>query len=119
MLLRESSKKENLDLNLVAVTADGGEVGLQNENELFAVAEAVFDGDEDQMGQVRSEVEAVLGPQALVDAIGVAAAFNGITKIANATGLPLDSTTNDRTVEIRQLTGIDNYSEQSKVQQFG
>lgn len=54
----------------------------------------------------------------LVDAIAVASGFNGITKIANATGLPLDKGTEKSTVEMRAETGIDDFAEAAKAAQF-
>ena len=51
-----------------------------------------------------------------MDAIGVAAGFNGITKIANATGLPLDAETETNTVGMRQQTRIDEFGDAHKSQ---
>ncbi len=118
MLLRESGKRADRILDLNVVTGAKGEVGVKHESELLAVSEAVFKGDRQELARIRDLVEPVIGAQALADAIGVASAFNGITKIANATGLPLDDTTVGKTVEMRKETGIDDYTEQHKVALF-
>ena len=75
----------------------------------------MYEADRSELSKVRQQVEPILGAQGLADAIGVAAAFNGITRIANATGLPLDHATSINTIEMRQMTGIDDYCEQHKV----
>jgi len=61
----------------------------------------------------------VLELKKLVDAIGIASGFNGITNMANATGIPLDARTEEVTVSLRQQTGIDDYSENHKSSIFG
>ena len=118
MLLRESSILSNQSLNLGVATGAAGEVGIDHEKELLLVAEAVYLGDPIALTGMREAVQPVLGIQGLVDAITIAAGFNGITKIANATGLPLDRATVDRTQEMRSETGIDDYSEASKSSMF-
>ena len=50
-----------------------------------------------------------MGAQETTDALVVAAAFNGITRVADATGIPLDETTATTTVELRASTGIDSF----------
>jgi len=118
MLLRESGKRANQALNLPVVTGAQGLLGLDHEAELMAVAEAVYEGDPTALSTMRQATVVALGSQGLVDAISVAAAFNGITKIANATGLPLDATTVTKTGELRKETGIDSYSENHKASLF-
>jgi hypothetical protein len=118
MLLRESGKKSNQQLNLNVVTGAEGEAGVEHERELLAVAEAVVGSDPSVLADMREQVLPVLGAQGLADAITVAAGFNGITKIANATGLPLDLPTVHKTEAMRRETGIDDYSETHKAALF-
>ena len=116
MLLRESSKKAGLAVNLNAVTGTSADaVGISNAEALFEIADAVCRGDPIELSSTRRDASTSLGDLGLVDAIAVAAAFNGITKVANATGLPLDQSTHDRTTKMRRQTGLDNFSERVKV----
>lgn len=115
MLLSISGENTSQEFNLESVTRVGeGKVGIPHEVILLKVAEAVYRGEGKELARVREEAQKILGPQALVDTIAVAAGFNGITRIANATGLPLDETTRDNTVKMRQSTGIDDYTDSRK-----
>ena len=111
MLLRESGEQQKLNLALDSITAEAANLGVENEAVLLKIAEAVFKSNPEEMARCRDEAIAIIGARATVDAIGVAAAFNGITKIANATGLPLDESTALSTRALRSDTGIDRFSE--------
>ncbi len=119
MLLRRSGEKEEKTYDLSLITSAGdGRIGVEHETFLLELAEAVVCGDVDDLAGIRQRGGSVLGEQGLVDAIGVACGFNGITRIANATGLPLDAPTAQATVSLRQETGIDDYSDARKSHLF-
>jgi hypothetical protein len=115
MLLRRSGENSDETYNLNPVTRAGeGEIGIPDEAFLLRLAEAVYEGDSGTLAAMRDEGRQRLGAQALVDAIAVACGFNGITKVANATGIPLDEDTENTTVEMRSETNIDDYAESYK-----
>ena len=115
MLLRRSGEKTQKTFNLASITGVENEViGVTDEGVLIALADAVFSTDSDQIQVARGAAIDGIGEEATVDAIGVTAGFNGITKIANATGLPLDNTTESSTQEMRKSTQIDLYSDAHK-----
>lgn len=118
MLLRRSGTEENQDYNLAGVTAAADQIGVDNEALLLSIAEAVVSFDQDLLVQLAGS-HPDINPQFFSDAIAVASGFNGITKIANATGLPLDDSTETDTKEMREQTGIDKYSEAAKQKSFG
>ncbi len=60
-----------------------------------------------------------MGEQAVVDALVVASAFNGITRVADATGIPLDDSTRGATVQLRQEAGIDEFDYAVKSERYG
>jgi len=59
-----------------------------------------------------------LGAQACADVLTVAAAFNGITRVADATGIPLDHNTVDATAGMRSDVGIDAFDYQAKSRRY-
>jgi hypothetical protein len=65
--------------------------------------------DPDELAHVRDEVTAVLGGDALVDAVAVSANFHMMTRIADGTGTPLDQGTVAPTEAIRQAIGVNSY----------
>ncbi len=119
MLLGLSGERSNQALNLTGVMSDASaKIGVEQEEILLQIAEAVYNGNREELAAIRQEAIREIGAQALVDAIAVAAGFNGITKIANATGLPLDDTTENNTVEMRKETNIDYYTDSNKSQTY-
>ena len=69
----------------------------------------------EQLSQTREEAAQIIGEQKVVDTLVVASAFNGITRVADATGIPLDHDTEKNTAQMRKDTGIQsfNYDEKS------
>ena len=69
-------------------------------------AEAALAGG-DALAARRDEVIATMGPDHLIDAAAVVANFCMMTRIADATGTPLDEGTAAITGELRADLGID------------
>lgn len=61
------------------------------------------------METARHQISGVMGEAALVDAAGVAAYFDGIDRIADATGTPVDPASAEATTEMRAALGIDKF----------
>jgi len=68
--------------------------------------EACF-GDGDDLAAVRDEVTTRLGADHLIDAAAVVANFHMMTRIADATGTPLDPGTAGMSLELRNDLGLD------------
>ncbi len=115
MLLGASSQYENGDYDLNSVTSDSTDPGVPHGHWLRGLTEAAIKGDWLALAELRPQAEDVMGYQQTIDALTVAAAFNGITRVADATGIPLDDNTANTTMELRETTGIQrfNYSEKS------
>lgn len=120
MLLRRSGTRTETSFNLGKLT-DTSElaIGITAESTLLALVEAVLAGSQSAVQIACKHAMSDLGEKATVEAIAVIAGFNGITKIANGTGLPLDPETHISTQKMRAETLIDDYSESSKFQNWG
>lgn len=57
---------------------------------LVRLVEAMAGQGEHNLADVRAEVRSEMGPDALVDAVGVSALFHLMNRVANGTGTPLD-----------------------------
>jgi hypothetical protein len=60
-----------------------------------------------------------MGHQQAVDTLVVAAAFNGITRVADATGIPLDENTAATTVDMRAGVGLNAFDYAEKTLRYG
>ncbi|MDG1909589.1 MAG: hypothetical protein P8I81_12070 [Pseudomonadales bacterium] len=119
MLLRASGDRNNESYNLDSVTSEGiADAGVKNGAFLMELAAAVYAQDVDALADIRTRGVKLLGERGLAEAMGIASGFNGITKVANGTGLPLDKSTADITGEMRTETGIDEYSEAFKSNKY-
>ena len=57
---------------------------------LLGFADAVLAADDAALTRARAAIRASLGSEALFDAAAVIGGFDGITRIADATGIPLE-----------------------------
>jgi hypothetical protein len=103
MLLRASGQATGQAFDLHAVTegAAAATSGVAHEGVLLTLAEAMVSDEEQALATARTRVLAELGPEALVDAAGVASNFERMVRIADATGIPLDSFLDEMTVDLR------------------
>ena len=119
MLLRASGEQSGEDYVLNAVTDDTTNSGVPYAQLLRELTEAAIQNRWDDLGEIRDRASATMGEQATTDALVVAAAFNGITRVADATGIPLDETTAEATVTLRADTGIDSFDYAEKSARYG
>jgi hypothetical protein len=88
------------------------EVGVPHARALLAFADAAVAFDAAAIGAARAAVLVAVGEAALIDAAAVIAGFNGIVRIADAMGIPLEPAKAEQTVEWRGPLGIDRYAAQ-------
>jgi len=110
MLLRASGEQEGRDYDLTTVTRDDGDSGVPHSDLLRVLTEQAIGGQWSQLADTRQHAGEIMGEQQVADALTVAAAFNGITRVADATGIPLDDNTETTTIDLRATTGIDGYA---------
>lgn len=118
MLLRASGEQTETTYDLASVTDESRDPGVPHGAHLRALTEATIRGDWLSLGSLRQHAEAAMGVQAVVDVLVVAAAFNGITRVADATGVPLDDNTAATTAELRSVTGIDQFAYDVKRERY-
>ncbi len=89
-MLRASGHHHRNDYHLRPVTAGTGTTGVPAGNLLVHFADAALGHDPKRLDSVRNEVKAVIGEPGMIDAAAVIGGFDGITRIADATGIPLE-----------------------------
>ncbi len=92
MLLRWSGDAVNEEADLAIVNGAGdGDAGIPHGRTLAAFAEAVLGEDDAALAEIRGDLIAAVGPEGAVDAAAVAAVFSKNDRMADATGIPLDT----------------------------
>ena len=110
MLLRASGEHEQRQVDLNSVTDTSKAAGVAHADHLLALTEATIEGQWLELADLRTRANAEMGEQQTTDALVVAAAFNGITRVADATGIPLDDNTAATTEPMREATGIQRFA---------
>ena len=110
-MLRASSEHNGdlIDLNALTGGADG-DAGIAQGDKLIAFAEAVIADQSSEMEAARTAVQAALGDVALVDAAGIIGMFNGLDRVADSTGAPLEDWKAAETADMRAAIGIDAFA---------
>jgi hypothetical protein len=86
---------------------------------LTAFAEAIVQGDEAALASARTRAAEALGPGGLVDAAAVASNFERMTRIADATGIPLDAPVAALSSDLRDALGLDRFASAAHTQRLG
>lgn len=109
MLLRASSAAEGHEADVHAVTGETAPAssGVAGAEHLVAFAEAIVGGAGDDLERARAALLAAAGPEQTVDAAAVASNFERMVRIADATGIPLDTPLEQATADLRADLGLD------------
>lgn len=128
VLLRESSRALGQEIDVDAVVdgrrrAAGGDYGFPAAAELLAFASAanrvanpaMSAGDDGAaeveaatiLAEVREELVAAVGPDGLLEAAATVAAFNGLVRVADGTGIELDDAMIVASSDVRSHLGLD------------
>jgi len=79
-----------VDLTVVNQTA-AADGGVTHGARLLAFTDAILRGDEAARTRERAALRAVLSAECFVEIAGLIAAFNVVDRVADATGIPLDT----------------------------
>ena len=109
-MLRGSSQVQGTEADLLAIVR-GADVDSQvpHGTELLQFVDAVL-GNGANLEQARNRLAARAGPDAVADAAGVIGNFMRMVRIADGTGIPIDSYFDEPGREIRDRLGIDSFS---------
>ena len=81
---------------------------------MIEFAESILGDDDTRLDAARQAVHDTLGAEAVVDSAGVAALFNAIDRVADATGAPLEADKAEMSAALRKEIGIDAFVEQKE-----
>lgn len=81
---------------------------------LVEFAEAIESRDASRLNSARAGLLAALGSAGLVDAAAVAAIFNGLVRVADATGIPLETDKAEQTEDFRFSLKIGKFTEAAR-----
>ena len=87
------------------------DVGVDNAALLGEFAAAAVAFDRAALDASRTRLVAAIGKAGMIDAAAVIAGFNGICRIADATGIPLEPPKAEHTAGLRADLGIDLFLE--------
>ena len=110
-MLRESSKAKGEGYNLGLLTGTEGDGNIPHGALLVAFAEAVLGTDDPRLADLQRQIRARLGDDALVDAAAIVATFNGIDRVADSTGIPIEDNKAAVSADLRAALGIDAFAE--------
>lgn len=108
MLLRASGEAIGEDVQLEG-TIGRGDGGVPHGAALSAFAEAATRG-EDELPRRRALLLEEVGGEPFVEAAATVGIFNGLVRVADATGIPLDARARATTVDLRAELGIDRFA---------
>ena len=83
--------------------------GVAHGEELIRLCEAMVASDDAALAGARDEALAALGPAAFVDAAAVASNFQRMVRIADGTGIPLDTPMQIVTEDLREQLGLERF----------
>lgn len=98
-LLRASGQHDNRDYALRGVMDGATATGVTGGEALLALVDAALGRDGSVLARARAAVRASLGKAALLDAAAVIGGFDGITRIADAIGIPLEPAKAEQTAD--------------------
>ncbi len=111
-MLRASIEYSGVDANLKGISEGikAGDAGIAHGERLITFASAAVAGDPTELATARDGLRNVAGSGALVDAAAVVGNFQGMVRIADGAGIPLDGATLALTSGLREDLGVEHYA---------
>jgi hypothetical protein len=98
-----------VDLDAIVDRAYIGDVGIPSGRELLAFTNAV-EGGEPDLNAARAALHDAVGQDGLIEAAATIAAFNGLVRVADGTGIQLDPGLDSFSQADRARLGIDAFA---------
>lgn len=110
-MLSLSADLSNADINLQVINGDESatEGDIAHAKALMNFAESFARRDEDALAQARQRLLDEAGAEVLVDAAAVAANFQRMVRIADCTGIPLDTRSAAMSVGVRKELQLERF----------
>ena len=110
-MLRASSTAtgQEVDLDPIVQGSNTGDSGVAHGDLLLEFAEACVRHQATSTAQLRDRIALELGPEELVDAAAIVGNFQRMTRIADSTGIPLDSMVLTLSEEFRTDLGVEEF----------
>lgn len=111
-MLRASAQTTGTDVNLNGVIGDvdSADIGIEHGELLIALAEGLAGRDYDTLADTRSKLEAAADGATVVDAVGVAANFQRMVRIADAIGIPVDDRSLQPSEDLRAALHLNEFA---------
>lgn len=110
-MLRASATTTETEIDIQGINgdADSAARGIEFGPELMRFAEGVAERNAQKLADARAELLARAGQDVVVDAAGVAANFQRMTRIADSIGIPVDNMENEVGMEVREALGLERF----------
>lgn len=108
-LLRASGQHDNRDYALHGVMDGASATGVAHGALLVGLVDAALGRDDAALERARTAVRNAMGAAALIDASAVIGGFDGITRIADAIGIPLEPAKAEQTADFFAALQIDRF----------
>jgi uncharacterized protein with NRDE domain len=104
---------ESIDLNGLTDPACTEIKGIADSDVLLKFSNAFMEKDEARLSKAREQLANTISPEAMVDAAAIASNFQRMVRIADSTGIPLESMGDDMdgmVEELNEQLGINKYA---------
>ena len=109
-MLRVSVSQSSLQIDLSGLrTGDSRALDeIPNAHMLIGLADAFMDHEPEHLSNIRDEAASVIGELGVIEAIGVAANFQRMVRIASGTGIPIDEPDPEFGMAVRAALNLNN-----------
>lgn len=108
-MLRASAAATNTDVDLQSIVDDDVDSNLPHGALLTSLAEALV-RRAPELAALRKQAIEEIGPTALIEAVGSAANFQRMTRIADAIGVPVDPPSAAAGADLQEQLGLDRFA---------